>query len=183
VSALEAEFSRAGIPALSPGIWKLWGVRPANAPARRIAAAAALLDALGEPSALLRILDARTVNEAIAPLVALRASGFWRDHHDLCAGAERLPAAYIGRARALEMLVNVVLPAAYAWGGAGVRAKATAVLARLPRPQAYGVTRYLEQAISSDGVRVRLNAERAQGLLALNREWCTQNGCGRCPLS
>jgi hypothetical protein len=158
-------------------------MRPANAPARRIAAASALLRALGEPSALLRVLDARSVNEAVAPLTSPRASGYWLHHHDLCAGPSRLPAAYIGRARALEMLVNVVLPAAYASGDPDAVARALALYARLPRPQTYGVTRYLENAIASEGVLVRINAQRAQGLLALNRDWCTQNGCGRCPLS
>lgn len=180
---LERAFAVTGLPALAPGLWKLWGVRPANFPTRRIAAAAALLSALGEPSALLRALAATTTNEAIAPFLSARASGYWLHHHDLCAGASRMPPAYIGRSRAIEILANAVLPAARASGDLALAQASRALFAKLPRPAVYGVTRYLEEALASDGVRVPVNARRAHGLLALNRDWCTQGGCGRCPLS
>ena len=129
------------------------------------------------------MLSAATVREAIAPLVAAQAAGYWRDHYDLCAGPSRLPPAYIGRSRALEILVNVVLPAACASGDAGMAAQGLALFGKLPRPAVYGVTRHIEEALASDGIRVPVNARRAQGLLALNQDWCTQGGCGRCPLS
>ncbi len=179
----ERAFAAAGLPALAPRIWKLWGVRPANFPGRRIAAAAALLGALGEPSALLRALSAATTNEAIAPFLAARASGYWLHHHDLCAGASRMPPAYVGRSRAIEILINAVLPAACASGDPALESAARALFAKLPRAAVYGVTRYLEEALASEGVRVPVNARAAHGLLALNRDWCTQGGCGRCPLS
>jgi len=182
VDALEAAFARARLPSLQAGTWKLWGIRPENAPARRVAAAAALLTRLGEPAVLLRITDAATVNEAIAPLV-ISASGYWLMHHDLCAGACRLPPAFVGRSRALEILVNVVLPVACASGDPGLAAKARALFARLPRPAIYGATKFIEAALASEGIRVPVNARRAQGLLELQRNWCTQNGCGRCSLS
>ncbi len=182
VDALEAAFARARLPSLPPGTWKLWGVRPENAPARRVTAAAALLDRLGDPAALLTIVDATTVNEAIAPLL-IAASGYWLTHHDLCAGACRLPPAFIGRSRALEIIINVVLPAACASGDPALGAKARALYARLPRPAVYGATKFIEAALASEGIRVPVNARRAQGLVELQRNWCTQNGCGRCSLS
>ncbi len=181
VEGLERAFAAAHRHGTPPGGWKLWGVRPANAPARRIAAAAALLVSLGTPSALLRVLEARSVREAIAPF-DVRAAGYWLFHHDPCAGPSRLPPAFVGRARALEILVNVVLPVAVAGVGHAAEA-AHALYARLPRPAAYGATRSLEQALASDGIRVPVGARGAQGLLALHRDWCTQGGCGRCPLS
>jgi hypothetical protein len=183
VAGLESRFARTRQASLPAGLWKLWGVRPANAPARRIAAAAALFTEIGEPSALFAALDARSTREAIAALVAVRASGYWLWHHDPCAGPARMPPAYIGRARALEILLNAVIPAAIASGDAALGARAGALFQRLPRPAAYGVTRFLEQALASDGVRPRIGAAGAQGLLALHRDWCTQGGCGRCPLS
>jgi hypothetical protein len=182
VETLEARFAASGLAPLPPGLWKLWGIRPENAPARRIAAAAALLCRLGEPQGMLAVLDATTVNEAVAPLL-IGARGYWLSHHDVCAGPARLPAGLVGRSRAIEIIVNVVLPAAVASGDAALAAKARALFARLPRPAAYGVTRFIENAIASEGIRVPLNARRAQGLLALHRDWCGANGCGRCPLS
>src|SRR5205823_658461 len=110
VLALEREFARMSLPALPPSRWKLWGVRPENMPARRIAGAAALLRSLLLPEAIWQLAAARTVNEAIAPLIA-RASGYWLRHYDVCAGPCRLLPAFIGRSRALEIVINVVLPA------------------------------------------------------------------------
>jgi hypothetical protein len=182
VGDLERIFAESGAPSLAPGAWKLWGVRPENAPARRIAAAAALLGALGRPSAALAVLGARSAKDVVRPLT-VSASGYWLTHHDPCAGPCRLPAALVGRSRALEIALNVVVPAALASGDTDLEAKARALYGRLPRPAAYGVTRFLENALASEGVRVPLNARRAQGLLALHRDWCTQGGCGRCPLS
>jgi hypothetical protein len=183
VAELERRFAAARLPALHSGLWKLWGIRPANAPARRLAAAAALFGSLGQPSAIFSVLSARTVNEAIGPFTSLRAEGYWLTHHDLCAGPSRLPAACIGRDRALEILVNAVLPAARASGDPQLARQAVDLYAKLPRPAAYGATRFLERALASDGIRIAINARRAQGMLALHRDWCTQGGCGRCPLS
>ena len=180
VRELEARFAGAALPSLRASSWKLWGVRPENAPARRVAAAASLLARLGAPSELVRIAGARTVNEAIAPLLA-DAAGYWRHHHDVCAAPCRLPAALVGRSRALEIIVNVVLPIACACGDNALAARARALFARLPRPAVYGRTRFIEAALASEGLRVPVNARRAQGLLALHHDWCERNGCGRCP--
>lgn len=182
VTNLERRFAAARLPSLPPGLWRLWGVRPENAPTRRVAAAAALLTRLKEPSALFAVVGVRTTKEAIAPLL-LTAKGYWLHHHDVCAAPARLPPSLIGRSRALEIIVNAVLPVAAASGDPALAAEAHALYAKLPRPATYGVTRFIEAALASEGIRVPVNARRAQGLIALHRDWCTQNGCGRCPLS
>ncbi len=182
VEAMEEVFAALALRPLPAGMWKLWGVRPENFPTRRIAAAAALFARMDSPASLLRAVDAANVREAIAPLL-VKAQGYWRHHYDVCAGPCRLPPAFVGRSRALEILVNVVLPAAAASGDEALAAKARALYTKLPRPAAYGVTKFIENALASEGVRMPVNARRAQGLLALHRDWCTQNGCGRCPLS
>jgi len=182
VVQLERIAAAAGLPSLGAERWKLWGVRPQNMPARRIAGCAALFADHHAPSRLLAALDARTINEAVRPF-AVKARGYWRDRYDPCAGRARLGDAFIGRSRALEILVNVVIPAAAASGDPPLASKAQALYEKLPRPASYGVTRFIEQALASEGVRVPLNARRAQGLLALHRDWCSANGCGRCPLS
>ena len=133
-------------------------------------------------STLLAIAGANTVNEAIAPLL-IASSGYWRTHHDVCAAPCRLPPAFVGRSRALEIVINVVLPVACATGDAALAANARALFARLPRPAVYGATKFIEAALASEGIRVPVNARRAQGLVELQRNWCTQNGCGRCSLS
>lgn len=182
VESLERGSADARRPSLQAGMWKLWGVRPENAAPRRVAAAAALLARSRSPAALLVAAGATTVDEALAPLM-IGAAGYWRTHYDVRAGPCRLPLAFVGRSRALEILINVVLPAACCSGDEALGAGARALFARLPRPAVYGATKFIEAALASDGVRVPVNARRAQGLLELQRNWCTQGGCGRCGLS
>jgi len=159
--------------AMDAARWKLWGMRPANMPARRIAACAALF-AAAPPSALLASLRAPTITEALRPFTAAGRPG----------GRE---ARSIGRSRALEIIVNVLVPVAIASGDAAgdaaLAAGARALYERLPRPASYGATRFIEQALAAEGIPVPVNARRAQGLLALHRDCCSENGCGRCPLS
>jgi hypothetical protein len=182
IATLEAAFAAARLPSLGEGAWKLWGVRPENAPARRIAGAAALLARLASPTEMLAIAGLAEADGVVAALRA-EADGYWRDHYDAGSPPCRLPPAIVGRSRALEIAVNVVLPAAAACGDAALAAAARALYARLPRPAAYGATRFIEEALASDGRRVPITARRAQGLLALQRDWCSQGGCGRCALS
>jgi hypothetical protein len=183
VLSLQNSFARMPLPSLEPRIWKLWGVRPVNMPGRRIAAAAALFSSLVDPPDLLRTLAAQNAAALAAPFVSLRACGYWLDHHDPCAGPSRLPPAFVGRARALEIVLNVLIPAALASEEPSLVAHARRWWERLPRPASYGATRFIENALASEGVRLPLNARRAQGLLALSSDWCPKNGCGRCPLS
>jgi hypothetical protein len=176
LAAMEGTFAGSGLAA--QGVtWKLWGVRPQNHPARRIAAAAGLLARLPSPA---RLLDAAAMApaEALAGLV-VPAWGYWIDHHDAGAAPCRLPPVLLSRSRAIELLVNVILPAAAALGR---EEPVEALFRTLPRPAAYGRTRGLQDALRGTGGRIAINAQRAQGLLGLNNDWCTHDGCGRCPL-
>ncbi|HEU4759253.1 MAG TPA: hypothetical protein VFT91_04645, partial [Dehalococcoidia bacterium] len=87
---------------------------------------------------------------------------------------------YIGRGRALEIAVNVVLPYAVAAGAAPLAWQAQALYARLPRPAAYGAVRHLDRAVAGG---LRVDGRRQQGMLHLLRRYCSQGACGRCPLS
>ncbi len=150
-------------------------VRPANHPARRLAGLARLVAR-----------HRRLFIEAALPAEALagRASALiasWT------VADERSTAALIGRGRAIELLVNAVLP----WAAACAKqrddqetaALARACLARLPRPGRYGALAFLEANFRVEGRSLPLDARRQQGLLALYKTECTQGGCGRCPLS
>jgi hypothetical protein len=83
----------------------------------------------------------------------------------------------IGRGRALEMAANAVLPCAAA---AGLEAASEALYRRLPLPARYGSVKHVHAALNGD---VPLDTRRQQGMLYLLRQYCSQGGCGRCPLS
>ena len=152
--------------------------RPANDPARRLAGLARLavrhLPLLaGEPPVL---------PERTARLVAdwtVAADGEWRRSPASGRPARRPLGALIGRARAIELLTNAVLP----WAAALGDARAREALATLPAPGRYGSLAFLETNLSDGRRRPPLTARRQQGLLALYKTECTQGGCGRCPLS
>jgi hypothetical protein len=99
--------------------------------------------------------------------------------------AHRLVAAWsappgIGPGRAQELLVNAVLPFAAA---RGLPRLALEALRRLPAPPAYGKTAFLESNLRPEKGRIARNALQSQGLLDYVAQWCSQDGCGRCPLS
>jgi hypothetical protein len=165
------------------------GLRPANQPARRLAGAARLLLRRG-PSLVGSLRELMTVGEkgSLHRLVAgweVPAEGFWSTHYDPGAGSAGPLGALIGRGRALELLINIVLPFAAAWGEArGLTAlsqQALALFQRLPRSGSYGPVRFLESSLISRGGG--WSACCQQGLLYLYHQYCTQGGCGACPLS
>jgi hypothetical protein len=139
-------------------------VRPANRPQRRLEGA----------SALAARFAARGLMDLLAPLRQL--DGGTRKALE---GALTVPGA-IGPGRAQEMLANVVLPVAAVLEEGGLAAAATVVYAGLPLPARYGAVRHLHRAV---GDRLEMSARRQQGMLQLLRQYCTQGGCGKCPLS
>ena len=78
------------------------------------------------------------------------------------------------------MLVNAVLPLLAALGPEEHTRRAETLYGLLPLPARYGAVRHLHDAIGAD---VAINARRQQGMLYLLKQYCTQGGCGRCPLS
>jgi hypothetical protein len=138
------------------------GVRPRNQPEKRLAGAGALAARFCEDGLAASLLP--PLEDDDAPLSV--------------AGALAVP-GLIGRSRAIEMTGNAVLPLAAALCGDPAAGRYEALLARLPLPARYGAVRHLHQ--SAGGVSVDML--RQQGMLYLLRQYCTQGGCGKCPLS
>ncbi len=140
-------------------------VRPHNRPESRLQGAAALagrFTAKGLRPALFALLSGTPQEAARATSAALAVPGL------------------IGPGRAQEILANALLPCAAASGDEALAWLAEAVYRRLPLPARYGAVRHLHQALGGD---VPVNASRQQGMLYLLQQYCTQGGCGRCPLS
>ncbi|HLZ70891.1 MAG TPA: DUF2851 family protein [Dehalococcoidia bacterium] len=163
-----AAWQAAGAPAV-PDLVFAGGERPGCSPRERLLGLAALSLRSGPP------LDA-TMPEWPALLAA---------------GPKALLAALqvggsIGRDRAIELAVNAVLPWLLAAHGADadLAAAVFAAYEALPASASYGATRPLTAALrTANGRSLLRGAAATQGALALTRDWCTQGGCGRCPLS
>ena len=159
-SALEGQ---AALPALSREEWKLFRVRPANHPARRLEGMAALLDRAWDGG--LAAWAASLV--ADGSVAALRAG--------LTVASEG-GGALIGADRAADLAVNVVLPFARALGNrtrnAGLAAAALALYRAWPPLQENAVTTEAARLLAADdGDRreLRRTARRQQGLIRVYR--------------
>jgi len=168
----------AGLASIAvPTLWRPRCQRPANHPRRRLAGAARLL--ARAPLGLAPYARACLTPE-VSPATAVRA---WT-----VAGEGGTSPALVGRARAIEILVNAVLPFLAA-GGAGadgaLQEQALGLFRRLPAAGSYGVTAHLERALAlQGGRRLTGSARRQQGLLWLLHHYCRQGGCaGACPIS
>jgi hypothetical protein len=139
------------------------GVRPGNSAGKRLEGAAALAARFAGPG-----LAASLVGPLAEPETAAR---------DVVSSL--VVPGLVGRSRAIEIAANVVLPLAAALCDDPAAAVIEDVFARLPLPARYGNVRHLHEAASGLGI----DARRQQGMLYLQRQYCTQGGCGRCPLS
>jgi len=137
-------------------------LRPGNRPESRLKAAAALASRFA-PCGILA---------SLAPLAAEAAGG--RPSRLITA---LTVADLSGRARAVEIVTNAVLPVIAATGD---DALAEAAYRALPLPAPYGAVKHIRAAL---GGKVPLNARRQQGMLYLLKQYCTQGGCGKCALS
>ncbi len=136
--------------------WQLFRIRPANHPARRVAGAARIVD---------RYMDSGLVT-GLAGLVGRQATG------PLIVGLMARP--LIGRDRAIELAVNVVLPFVHAW--AGVRGdrllmgQCVDLYHAVPRPADNEITREMKRLLSlKEGGALVKGARRHQGLIHLYR--------------
>jgi hypothetical protein len=137
-------------------------LRPGNRPESRLKAAAVLAARF----------TTRGILASLAPLIAEAAGG----RASRLIDAVTVP-GLVGRPRAVELLTNAVLPVIAA---AGEDSLAEAAYGALPLPARYGAVKHIHAAL---GGEVPLNARRQQGMLYLLKQYCTQGGCGKCPLS
>jgi hypothetical protein len=138
--------------------------RPGNGPEKRLAGAAALAARFAGPGLAASLIGALAEPGAPAKLLIDALT------------VRRL----IGRSRAIEIAGNAVLPLAAALCGPPAAYGIEAVFAGLPLPARYGAVRHLHEVTRPD---VRSDMRRQQGMLYLLHQYCTQGGCGKCPLS
>jgi hypothetical protein len=177
-ASLETMLLAAGLASISvPTLWRPRCQRPVNHPRRRLAGAARLL--ARAPSGLAAYARA-CLRPEVSPAAAIRAWTVAREGG--------VSPGLVGRGRAIEILVNAVLPFLAA-GGAGadgaLQEQALGLFRRLPAAGSYGVTAHLERALAlQGGRRLTGSARRQQGLLWLLHHYCRQGGCAStCPLS
>jgi hypothetical protein len=187
-SELSTELGRRPVGATA---WRLAAGRPASGPVRRLVGLAELVSRwavadLPEPQ-LEAILAAPKQPKRLVELFCARTDEpYWRARSDFGESGGQVGGAQIGSERAVEIVVNVLLPFGYASGRLRTRPdlSAAALLAyrTLPGGGWNRVSRAMAaQLLGSEGARLCRGAARKQGLLHLYRRWCWQRDCQHCP--
>jgi hypothetical protein len=157
---------------LAATAWTRARVRPANHPALRLSAAAALVANArgGLVAALLAPLQ-----QGIDPVVALRELAVWDGETG------------IGEDRAVGLVVNALLPFALALaehtGDSRLEDSASAAWERLPPAESNEVTRRALRQVAGDARLTNLGARGQQGLLHLDTALCGPRRCFECPIA
>lgn len=166
-------------PAMQSQEWCLYGIRPGNHPVRRIAAMVELLLRFKEYGLL----------DSICELVRGAPSTNYRLHLEdglIVSGAgqsgDKFKPALLGRSRAGEIVINVILPFMYAYAGAiGERPlaiKARKMFLDYPPTEENYITRLMIRNLGM----VYGGACIQQGLLYIFKTHCRYRDCTGCPV-
>jgi hypothetical protein len=152
--------------------WTRARVRPANHPALRLSAGAALIaDARGGLVAALRA----PLQQGTDPVAALRELAIWNGESG------------IGEDRAVGLVANALLPFALALaehtGDSRLADSASAAWERLPPAESNEVTRRALRQVAGSARLTNLGARGQQGLFHLDTSLCGPRRCFECPIA
>jgi hypothetical protein len=191
VEELERSWSCSGRPrAMNASKWRFHGIRPENSPTRRIVAASYLLvrhrgrPLSGIPPVMNR-LALTDVQEYLERSLTVQVGGYWASHFDFGAVSGWRP-ALIGRSRARDIIVNVVLPFSFAWAQVPTREWLRDLSVGLYENHSgleeNWITRHMKAKVFGDGTARMDSARRQQGLIELHEAFCAGHRCHECPL-
>lgn len=177
---------------LSVRNWELFRVRPDNYPVLRMAALSQLLYSWREKGCLETLLDlVRTVPLKRSDLYLeakflVKAQSYWKNHFDFGRACKNQKAFILGKARAAEIIVNILLPFTFTWGLTSLDPllcdKASEIYRRYPRLGSNSIERHMLNQLSL--VPGQVNSARfQQGLIHIYKTWCTQGRCLNCYFS
>lgn len=180
--------------------WQFGKIRPYNYPTRRIAAISQLIyhckgslmmyflptcerAAIAKTPKLLR-----TIRKELLNLLMLEPTGYWETHSNFGKGGTQ-KAKLIGESRALDIMVNKILPVAYIWAVESESKELQDAILKLydgySKLQENKVIRQIETQIFTEAQPMRLikpNAQIQQGAIRLYKNYCADQLCDLCPL-
>jgi hypothetical protein len=172
--------------------WELFKVRPGNHPVLRIAALSHLLYRWRAKGCLETLVDqvretsSRRANSRLEAVFLVSAGDYWEDHIDFGSLKSRKNPGLLGRPRAAEIIINVLLPFCSCWGGINSEpslcSKAREIYANYPRLESNAIERHMLKQLDLD-IRCLRRARCQQGLLQIYKTLCIEGKCADCGLS
>ena len=190
---LESEWSQLA-PVSAPPYphWELFKVRPGNYPVRRIAALSHWLYRYRESGITSALLDLvrRTpcgpAHIALESALFVTAEGYWADHYNFGLPHPEAGPVVLGRERAAEIIINVVLPFSLAWSRMSadpeLGSRAREIYAHYPRLEINSLERHMLNQLALRPRQIN-SARRQQGLIHIYQTLCTRGKCGECFLN
>jgi len=180
------------VKTMKEGDWNLSHIYPNNSPVRRIVAQSYLLERYCEGKLLAGILQ--LVKEVPLPgghrvlenSLTVTGDGYWRDHFDFDVRSKTKISALLGKSKAGEIAVNVILPFAFSWGELANEANLTEHAIELyrnyPKLAENCITRHMKKQLGFEEP-FDLAACHQQGLIHVFRNYCREGRCSQCPLA
>jgi len=111
------------------------------------------------------------------------SEGYWQDHHDF--GLKTKKSALLGHSKAAEIVINVILPFAFAWGEVvnepELRERAISSYSYHPKLAENEITRHMARQLCLED-NSDLTACCQQGLIHIFRNYCCEGKCSQCVL-
>jgi len=179
-----------------PILWRLAGVRPQNYPARRLAGAARFIAASIETGPAKQCLHlweetsgTRNDTELFAALFTNSSDTYWTRRYTWGGKRTNKPIALIGKGRATQIVVNVIIPFSLAVArdtrDLNLESKIFATYVACPPLPTNAVLRLMAYRLfGTDPPRPLIrNARRQQGLIQIYQDWCSQDPlCQQCSI-
>lgn len=182
--------SSGGVATMKKTDWCFFRVRPDNSPTRRLIGLSYILSRYGKSGLLQGILS---LVEKVPPQAEHRwlengftvaGQGYWAYHFDFGIAKTR-SSALLGREKAAQIVINVILPFVCAWGEMvaepGLEQKAAGIYHHYPRLGENELTRHMKQQLLLKP-HVHLSACQQQGLIHIFKTCCRHRDCASCPL-
>ena len=174
--------------------------RPFNHPTRRIAAVSQLIHHC-QGSLMMYFLPTcekaatadtpkalKTIEKELRSLLMLKPTGYWEMHSNFGTGGTR-KAGLIGNARAVDIIVNKILPIAYIWAVEAGSQKLQEGVLRLYSISAKStgnkIIRKVDEQIFTEAQQMRHlkpTARIEQGVIRLYKNYCADRLCDLCPI-
>lgn len=181
---------------LHPSDWKFFRLRPENFPTVRVAGAARFCTVMLNNNFLKTIIQtikseqpSKEKFRRLESLFIIPAEGFWRTHYHFTHQTKGELITLIGKNRANDILVNVLLPIALLYArifkDRDVRHGALQIFHKLPPLAENSVTKIIMQQLIYPvyGVKNKLPRQSAmmqQGMLQLYKYYCVEERCAEC---
>jgi hypothetical protein len=178
---------------MSEADWQFFRLRPDNFPTRRIAGAACIVDQILSGNyfkAVIKAIQSDTVSNAekfdeLISLLSCKSTGFWLNHYRFQEEATGNLNFLIGRDRAIELVVNVIIPLSLLYARifkkVQIRKSALSLFESLKFSKSNAITKIVDEQLIKGRLKIE-NTALYQGTIQLYKFYCEEEKCMECEI-